>query len=197
MGRRRHLNESYSGSSSYIALERLLHDRSRTVRIVSPYISGYYASRLAGIARKKDVYLITTARTVRDEKILRRHLSRGSASVLGRAMIAMAAGIAVSALAGLWVMVLIIAQLAAADAAFIAVSALGRRSRMHVRFAKGAFVHEKLYISDLQAMTGSANLTYSGMHRNVEHIELTRDPARVKELRSHFDELWRKAVQPT
>lgn len=190
---RTNATEAYSGSSSYIAVERLLRDRSKAVRIVSPYVSRYYAEKLAGIARKKEVYLITSVRTAREERSLERYLSKGGASVWLQAMGALAGGIAISALAGLWAMVLVLTQLAAADAALIAVVAFRRRAHMHVRFSRGAFVHEKLYISDLQAITGSANLTYSGMHRNIEHIDLTRDPARIRALKAHFEELWKKA----
>jgi phosphatidylserine/phosphatidylglycerophosphate/cardiolipin synthase-like enzyme len=63
---------------------------------------------------------------------------------------------------------------------------------MQLKVIKDKFVHEKLYISNGTAVTGSANLTYSGMHKNIEHVELTRDVKEVSELTRHFEELWNR-----
>ena len=54
------------------------------------------------------------------------------------------------------------------------------------------FVHEKLYISDTVAIVGSANLTYAGMHKNVEHIQMVDDKNEITELKEHFNSLWSK-----
>jgi len=64
---------------------------------------------------------------------------------------------------------------------------------IEVRVSGGPFVHEKIYIGSDTAITGSANLTYSGMHRNIEHIEITHDPERIAELGRHFNGLWNEA----
>ena len=37
---------------------------------------------------------------------------------------------------------------------------------------------------------GSANLTYSGMHKNIEHIEVIKEGDRIAELEKHFRQLW-------
>ncbi|MDE1811173.1 MAG: hypothetical protein KGH66_03965, partial [Candidatus Micrarchaeota archaeon] len=65
-------------------------------------------------------------------------------------------------------------------------------TRLRVRIADKKFVHEKLYIGESTAITGSANLTFNGMHKNIEHIETTADPRKVQELTRHFDELWKQ-----
>jgi phosphatidylserine/phosphatidylglycerophosphate/cardiolipin synthase-like enzyme len=54
------------------------------------------------------------------------------------------------------------------------------------------FVHEKLYISDSMAIIGSANLTYNGTHKNIEHIEIIRDRGEIDELKRHFNSMWGK-----
>ncbi len=65
-------------------------------------------------------------------------------------------------------------------------------SNLKVKVAKGKFVHEKVYIGNDIAIVGSANLTYNGMHKNVEHIDVIKDDARIRQLREHFESLWRK-----
>ena len=52
------------------------------------------------------------------------------------------------------------------------------------------FVHAKMYIGDAEAIRGSANLTFKGMHKNIEHIELTSDPVQIKELEKQFWRIW-------
>ena len=52
------------------------------------------------------------------------------------------------------------------------------------------FVHAKMYISGQMAMIGSANLTYSGMHRNIEHMSVIRSSREIGRLASQFWELW-------
>ena len=68
----------------------------------------------------------------------------------------------------------------------------GPRSNLRLKVVTDKFIHEKLYISDDNAIVGSANLTYAGMHKNIEHIELINEQDKVNQLSEHFDELWSK-----
>jgi len=69
---------------------------------------------------------------------------------------------------------------------------LPRHRNIAIKIVTDRFVHEKMYISESSAIVGSANLTYSGTHKNVEHIEIIRDNKRIKEMDNHFDGLWKK-----
>jgi hypothetical protein len=52
-------------------------------------------------------------------------------------------------------------------------------------------VHVKLYVVDQQvAFTGSANLTYSGMNRNIERIEVKTMPSEVQTEMGVFASIW-------
>ena len=53
------------------------------------------------------------------------------------------------------------------------------------------FVHAKMYISDGKyAVTGSANLTESGLWRNIEHVIIINNPKDVEKLEDDFEHLW-------
>ena len=47
-----------------------------------------------------------------------------------------------------------------------------------------------MYIAEHAAATGSANLTYSGMHRNVEHLSMTYSHDEIRRLEKQFWRLW-------
>ncbi len=52
-------------------------------------------------------------------------------------------------------------------------------------------IHSKIYIIDgLIAITGSANLTYSGMKTNHETMEIKKSKSSVNKLRKLFYDLW-------
>ena len=186
-------NALYSGSASYREVEKLLYGRGRGLSIVSPYLSRYYVRKLAGIARRKRIRLITTAQTAKEERELVRYLGRRGASIWLKALIALLLFGVLSALAGLELLALLAMQALAIDSMLLVVSAARRKPRIEVRFVRGVFVHEKLYISERQAITGSANLTWSGMHKNVEHLEITGNPDKIRALANHFQELWERA----
>ena len=54
------------------------------------------------------------------------------------------------------------------------------------------FVHAKMYISENEAISGSANLTYRGMRRNVEIIEIMHDKDSVESMRRTFWKMWKE-----
>lgn len=63
---------------------------------------------------------------------------------------------------------------------------------LEVRIAES--LHAKMYIIDKKTVvTGSANLTESGLFRNLEHIEVKMEPKTVDEDMKMFEELWANA----
>ena len=62
-------------------------------------------------------------------------------------------------------------------------------SKVELRKPKG-FVHAKFYIGDNEAIQGSANLTYNGMHKNLENISIIRNERDIEKLRKEFYKIW-------
>jgi phosphatidylserine/phosphatidylglycerophosphate/cardiolipin synthase-like enzyme len=63
---------------------------------------------------------------------------------------------------------------------------------LQVKIQPREFVHVKLYIVDRRtAITGSANLTFSGMNSNVERVEVKESAEEVAQEIVAFEELWR------
>lgn len=59
-----------------------------------------------------------------------------------------------------------------------------------LRLATGAEVHEKGMLGDDFLLSGSMNLTYSGVVINDEHVTLRTDPASIEEWRMALHEKW-------
>jgi len=182
-------SRGYSGSDSYRYVDKLINDNGCALRIVSPFITPDYANELQRIAKKKRVYVITSRAQSQKQNMAigilqtRRKLVDFKAiliiSIFLYLMFALnqfvyfAAGLVVLAIAILlWLK--------------------GPRSNLRLKVVTDKFIHEKLYISDDNAIVGSANLTYAGMHKNIEHIELINEQDKVNQLSEHFDELWSK-----
>lgn len=56
---------------------------------------------------------------------------------------------------------------------------------------KVGFIHSKIYIVDKkQAISGSANLTNSGLNYNVESLNIAKNPNEVQQLEIDFMRLW-------
>ena len=178
----------YSGSESYKFVERLMRNGGNTLKIVTPFISPYYAKMLLGIARKKRIYLIVAGGADKGNGEAIRMLSGGRRGINGKlALYSVGVGAVFAYLSYYWVTAL-------AALSFVAIMYLGLSSRkvknLSLKVSRGRFIHEKLYITDSEAITGSANLTYAGMHKNIEHIDVIRDQRKIDELSRHFDQLW-------
>ena len=66
-----------------------------------------------------------------------------------------------------------------------------RSVALSVRVVEGKLVHAKLYIVDEQvALVGSANLTYSGMNRNIERLEVKTSTSEIEQEMDAFLDLW-------
>ncbi len=175
----------YSGPSSHRQIDRLIKSKSKYLMVSTPYIDDYYLGVLNGVAKRKRVMLVSSKAS---EKRIRRFM----ANRVRRFAIEFFLVYLVVMLG--WLIVLggtagnLIAYLPLAAAALAAV--LSKRKRLDVRIIGTGFVHEKLYITENLIITGSANLTYAGTHKNVEHIEIINDAEKIKGIKRHFDRLW-------
>ncbi len=184
--------KSYSGQSSYKFIDGLLRSEGKMLRIVSPFLDEHYARFLIGLAGRKQVRIITTGKGIAGSRAVAL-LSKGiRVGTLLKVFLYFAALFMIVAYLGIWYAAIGIAA-AGALILFVEYERFKKGARnIEVRVSGGPFVHEKIYIGSDEAITGSANLTYSGTHRNVEHIEVTDDPSRIAELGRHFEELWKR-----
>ncbi len=186
------MDASHSGCDCHRYIEPLIRERAAELLVVSPYIDAHYARVLVDVGRRKRVRVITSADS---EGALRRAIAGSGVGMLrhAKALLVIGAMAALTAFLGLYFLFIVLAALLAG---IIGAGYIRHRrilgSNIRVRVARGMFVHEKLYISDGTAITGSANLTYSGLHRNMEHVEVTRKRERIGALRAHFRLLWRR-----
>ncbi len=187
--------EGYSGTDSYKYIEPLLRERGSRLIVVSPYIGADYARLIVREAGKKSVYVLTSeaSRSASQEEALRilrgaERLSRRYVAIMAYLSLLLAASLVIHS----YYLALLVASVMMAFSVVLLSTSRSHGRYLHLKIAGPNFVHEKLYISDTKAIVGSANLTYSGLHRNVEHIEIIRDGARRRELIAHFESLWRE-----
>ena len=183
-------DRSYSGSSSYAYVEPLIKDRGRTLKIICPFISPAYAKMLVRQSAFKEVSVITSSSRISESAV--RIMRRGrrfpyatlSAYFIILSMLLYALRLYLAELVAIPITVMVVIVT-------ILHYSRPRRQRINVRVASERFIHEKVYISESRAIVGSANLTYAGLHKNVEHIEVIQDAEQVHALEKHFNELWR------
>ncbi|MCL4374135.1 MAG: phospholipase D-like domain-containing protein [Candidatus Marsarchaeota archaeon] len=184
------LPEQYSGAESFKHIDKLIASNDRELLIISPYISDYYTRKLLRQKRKR-IRVITSEGSVAKGKLLA-SLHKTQWRSYAQAIIYFAV------LAGIFAYIRI-AYAALASLAFVAGIAIvfahnarkGSNSNIEVKSTGKQFIHEKMYIGDNIAIVGSANLTFSGMHKNIEHIEIISDAAYIAKLKSHFEVLWK------
>lgn len=176
----------HTGSDCHRYVDRLIRS-SKELMIVSPYVDQYYADILRRSSGGKKVLLISSSIDWRAAKELgrRRHIFIFAALSILLAMLD---------ISELYVNSLTFANLFATVFLIGVLALFLLRGGGNVQLRKPLkFVHMKLYISESQAIQGSANLTYNGMHRNVEHIEIISDPSVINALRKEFMELWKNS----
>ncbi len=178
-------DRSYSGKHTYRHVERLLR-RERNLMIVSPYIDDYYARYLMRHCRGKNVRVLSSS--MRPEAA-RRLRGRDMGPAVTFAMLVAAANLALFFLGRAFPAFVAISVAAAAA---LVVFSYRRRNGISLRVPRD-FVHAKMYVGDDMAIEGSANLTYAGMHGNVEHVSVTFDRERIVELKRQFASLWNVA----
>ncbi|MDE1850442.1 MAG: hypothetical protein KGH54_01450 [Candidatus Micrarchaeota archaeon] len=179
---------SYSGKNVHRYVEKLIRN-GKEILIVSPYIDCHYASYLLRHSGGKRFYIISSS------------LDRGARRLLekGRFPTGLLASTILFAIAdsllyylGLYLyagLLSAIILLLAIATAFIAAK---KPTNIMLKVPR-EFVHAKLYISESEAIRGSANLTYRGQHENVEHVEVDYDKQEINRLRGQFWEMWRGA----
>ncbi len=173
----------YAGRECHRYVERIIL-QGREVLIISPYIDGHYARFLQDNSQGRRIRVISSSMAPDASKALRGARPLG----LLLAVLLLATSFNwLAILAGFFSVATLLPALATATASLAMF--LRRSGRVEVRVPR-RFVHAKLYISERMAAHGSANLTYSGMHRNVEHLEITYDPQRIGRLRKEFLEIW-------
>lgn len=187
--------ESYSGDSSYKYVDALIKNNDKELMIVSPYISDYYTKLLIKEAQSKSIRIITSENSLSYKDSLLKNFVMKSISgyIKGLAFFLVLDLISIYLKFTYTTIILTIIFLALMLILVLIYKKYKRTySNIKVKVAKNKFVHEKLYIGSDMAITGSANLTYNGMHKNVEHIDVIKDQNRVNELKTHFESLWSK-----
>jgi phosphatidylserine/phosphatidylglycerophosphate/cardiolipin synthase-like enzyme len=176
---------SYSGRDSYRHVERILRSE-RNLLIVSPYIDGHYAGWLVRHSQGKRIRILSSSM---QPGAYRKLKGRERGPAITFAVLAAAFDVAFFLLR---MQFLAFALVTAAIAAlFIALSFRGNRN-ISVKVPRD-FVHAKMYVGDNVAAEGSANLTYAGMHKNVEHIDVIYDRRRIADLKRQFAAMWDSA----
>jgi len=183
--------DSYSGDSSYRYVDELIKNGDDELLIVSPYISNYYIRMLVKKSGNKLIRIVTSKSSLGYKGTSIRNYLTNSVRGYMKAIAFMALLEAISiylkfnyTTAILAVILLIMVLLAYRKYK-------KTDSNIKVKVAKDKFVHEKLYIGSDMAIVGSANLTFNGMHRNVEHIDIIRSKDQIDRLKTHFESLWR------
>lgn len=177
-------NVSYSGKSSYRYVERLI-EKGRDILIISPYIDRHYAQFLISKSRRRRFHILCSS--VNDDVL---------GMLEGRKRLAwLAVGILGILVVDILVLEIsrVLGYLFFAFALFILIWFYYKKPSHITVKVPGSFVHAKMYLSEKEAIRGSANLTYPGMHSNVEHIEVIRDAEEVEGLRNEFWRIWRSA----
>jgi phosphatidylserine/phosphatidylglycerophosphate/cardiolipin synthase-like enzyme len=183
-------NISYSGDETYKEIDKLIKEKTRSeLLIVCPYINEYYARMLIWASGRRQVRIITSNSVVSSDAVKLIRKSRPGAGYIKAAIYFIILEVIFFFLKLYYLelllipVVVILLVIAVKRAAML-------KNRIAVKVSDTKFIHEKLYISDSSAILGSANLTYSGTRKNIEHIEVTFDAERISALKQHFNSLW-------
>jgi phosphatidylserine/phosphatidylglycerophosphate/cardiolipin synthase-like enzyme len=176
--------ESYSGSSSYRYINSLIRKGSE-LYIVSPYIDNYYATVIRDLSSSRRFRIISSSIDERAKSILTHNVPKSKLALYF--LMSLLVSYATYFLLHTLLYPAVIMLMFVIYAAIVRLTTGNRNVYLKI---PNRFVHAKMYISEDQAITGSANLTYKGTHVNVEHIEIIRDRRRVDELRKDFLRLW-------
>ena len=180
---------SYSGNESYKYVDPIIQS-DRRVWIISPYIGKHYGEMIRRKGSRRDIRIITMDVPENRDGILAvvsRNARKGH-TLFGVSLL-MVLMLLISYFYGRGLLVLGFMVLFVIFI-YYAIKAESSISPVRLRFARGSFVHEKIYIGEKIAVVGSANLTYNGMHKNIEHIEVIKEGDKIAELEKHFSQLW-------
>jgi phosphatidylserine/phosphatidylglycerophosphate/cardiolipin synthase-like enzyme len=184
--------DSYSGDSSYMYVDKLVKANDRELMIISPYISNFYIKKLVKESGRKRIRVITSESSNSYKgSTLKNYISKNMKKYI-KATIFMAILVAISLYLHFNYTTPILIGITAILVVIMILKSRKTDENLKVKVIKDKFVHEKVYIGDDTAIVGSANLTFNGMHRNVEHIDVIKDNSRINDLRDHFETLWSK-----
>ncbi len=174
---------SYSGTESYRYVEPLIY-KGKDVLISSPYIDRHYADFIVRNSRGKRIHILASSM----DSEARRHIhSRPVLPVVAALMALASAGFLLYALR----VYLLLGIDTAAMILFVYATVIFWKRTPNIKIrTPTSFVHAKMYVTESAAAYGSANLTYRGMHRNVEHLEVTEDPEKIENLKKQFWSIW-------
>ncbi len=178
---------SYSGDESYRYIDALLAS-DEDLDIVTPYISSRYAQALSRHAGRRRVRVITSG--AEQNRAALRALGSTSASRWLKSALFSAVVATIALLLGLYYAFAILSAMALLFAATSCLSRKRRKANLFVKVISKPFIHEKIYLSSKAVITGSANLTYSGTRKNIEHIEVSTSTGKVEEMQRHFEAIW-------
>ncbi len=180
------MDTSYTGNQCYRYVDKLIRD-GKEVLIVSPYLDAHYARFLRENAGGKKIRILSSAMDPDAGRIIRQGRRPG---ILSAVLLILFSSGYLAYSSGISLLLLASALLPIVLLLFLMYRSGG--NSIEVRIPKG-FVHAKIYVSENEAISGSANLTYSGMHRNTEHIEISGSGERLERLRKEFQDLWQAA----
>ncbi len=177
-------NTYYYGSDTHRYINEVIHSDG-DVLIVSPYLDRYYADMLSSKPSRNRLYIISSSL----DRDVQHHLSKKKSRLPIAGYVALSAVI-------LYLMYLIgISGMPLAISLIPVVVGTIKYGRIHnnitLKIPK-QFVHAKMYVSDSMAITGSANLTYAGTHRNIEHIDIIYNNDEISRLKEQFWSMWNK-----
>ncbi len=180
--------EQYSGSDSYKFIDKMINSRGSELLIVSPYIDAYYAKALLRASRYRRVRIVTAP----DALAYRGSCLKSLSTERLKGYAQTSAYFTLLSMITLYLRFYYVAIPIVVVALVSLVLMLRSRqsTAIQLKVITDKFVHEKLYISNGAAMIGSANLTYRGMHKNIEHVEIVRGEKEVAMLKRHFEDLW-------
>ncbi|MDE1825781.1 MAG: hypothetical protein KGH61_03160 [Candidatus Micrarchaeota archaeon] len=176
---------SYSGKNVYRYIEQVI-TKGRRVLIVSPYIDRYYANFILSNSKGRKFYILSSSMEDSAKRLLTKGRFPKDAAYLSTLLVVAEAFLYLSRA---YLPFLYLLPVAALSIAAMILLAIRKPMNINLRFPK-EFVHAKLYVSESMAVHGSANLTYKGMHKNIEHVEVAYDEGEIKRLENQFWQLW-------
>ncbi len=176
-------NTYYCGSDTHKYIDELISSKGE-ILVVSPYIDRYYAEIISRKSGGRKFYVISSSLEGDALKLLEKNPSAlwiASYALLSIMILGLLLFVGVG---GLYLLISVI------PIAVGTVKNAGRKSKVSLKVPK-QFVHAKIYISDGMAITGSANLTYKGTFKNVEHINVVYDKEEIGRLKEQFWGMWK------
>lgn len=173
----------YAGHECYKFTEKLIRN-GKEILIVSPYIDAYYAKFLNENSSGRRIKVISSSLDPEAKKILKRK------KPLGMLLAVLVIIFSISYLA--YSFKFYYPSFLALSAFLVLLSLVFFSTKKYNIELKtpSEFVHAKMYINESEAIHGSANLTFNGMHRNIEHIEIVRAKNKIANLKHEFFRLW-------